>query len=406
MLLANPCCRCGVNCTYYGDTFDADSITSGAWNDVAGTWAISAGELSTASTTAVIVWDTNLDDSYQHVRAELTFGAVASKARAVVDYVDSSNYCYGEVNVEATQINIRVVRVVGGTHTTMATDSVTATYTPGALIVLSVCRTPTGLSANAFIGSLLSVGATHTALGGLKAGLATGTNASGTNFQQVTISRHRNGPDYVLCSSCTAKCGVCDSAHPLPSSYLVDFSPGGMTDGICDCSGFDSVIVVDAVPVSGFTPSCGGTWTDPRRWPWACDLPFPAASYPTPGGVWPALTDWFKAALGEEYAPGFFGTAYVFVTCTMKYITDGYYLEVTVGGAQGVLDPGCISGSKTLATYKSARLATVAATVLCDEIFPVTLSKVSEDYDETYTSPSRTYVYCNGALPATITVDV
>jgi hypothetical protein len=398
MLLANPCCKCRPDgCTYYGDTFDADTIATGAWNDVAGTWSIAGGELSTASTTAVIVWDTNLDDSYQHVYTELNFEALSSKARVVVDYIDSANFCYGEINVEATTITLRVVRVVSGTHTTMASESITSTYTPGMTVVLYVCRTPTGLSANAFYGSRFHAGASHTALGGALAGLATGTNASGVNFEQVVISRHRSGPDYTGCPHCISKCLMCDSAHPLPTSFLVDLSPGGLTDGIVDCSGFDGVVVVDAIPLT--STFCGGTWSESRRWPWLCDLPFPAASNPTPGLVWPAWTALFKKGRDEAG-----GSAFVYVSCALRFVSGvGNCIEVRVGGQHGTTDPSCIDGTKTLAVFRSEDLG---SGILCDEIFPLTLSKVSEDLSTTYASPTRTYVYCNGSFPSTITVDV
>lgn len=406
-----PDCCCGTDeCTLYLDLFDADSISGGSWSASAGSWSITGGKASTTSANAVLLWSDSFPDSYQHILATFTISADATKVRLIVDRVDASNYCYAELNLEATTVTLRVVRVVSGTHTTMASDSLSESGTIGfagsssRLHTLAVCRTPTGLSANATFEGTLSgspwpfsfrAGASHTALGGLGAAIGTGTNGGTVAFEDVTISRHRSGPDYTECPYCVGKCVPCDPEHPLPTSFLVDLSPGGLTDGICDCSGFDGVTVVDAIPAT--STNCGGTWSEGRRWPWNCDPQTSAG----PGSVWPAWSAFFRKGKNEAG-----GTAFIFVTCALKFITDGIYLEVTLGGNQGSVAPDCTDGSKTMATYRSAKLSELGDNnILCDSIFPVTLSKVSESYVLNLTGPTRSYTLCNGSMPSTITVD-
>jgi len=415
MLLYNPCCEC-PDCEIYLDLFDADSIASDKWHATAGSWSVTGGAAETSSANAILVADAGFYNSYQHITAQCYITADGSKARLVVDRKDDANYCYAELNLEATTVTLRVVRVVAGTHTTMASDALSETASIGfagsasRLHTLTVCRTPTGLSANAtFEGTLdgspwpfyFRAGASHTALGGKTAALATGTNGGSVKFDSVTISRHRSAPNHTDCPYCIGKCVPCDPAHPLPTSFLVDLSPGGLTDGIVDCSGLDSIFVVDAIPAT--SSSCGGTYAEGRRWPWNCDPQTGAG----PGSTWPAWSAFFKPARGEEYSPGLFGSAFIFVRCELKFITDGIYLQVEIGGSQGTVAPDCTDGSKTLATYRSAKLSDLGDNdILCDSIFPLELSKVSESYTLSYTGPTRVYTLCNGSLPSTITVSV
>lgn len=257
-VLGNVIACCCETCDICSDDFnrsdDTDINTGSAcgWTESSGSWAISSNQLveSSGSTNSLAICDTAHPDaeSTMVVQVDFKHSNSGSSCDVIVGLVDASNYHYARFTVGTNAVLIR--RVVAGSHSTLATRSVTlainTTYTA------KVCVTPSG-SITASVNSVPKVSAHGTPLGS-QSGLGA-TGAGTATFDDFTMTKAFNSD---TCERCLVPCGgACCSGDTMPSSLTMVVQD--ITNGTCgSCTSLNATYVVDftSEPIPTFSGGC------------------------------------------------------------------------------------------------------------------------------------------------------
>lgn len=195
-------CCCSATCLLAEDNFDrADSATiGGILSEVAGTWDIESNRLKATAASGVVV--TAALSATQLVSVTVRGSANGQQARILLDYVDTNNYYFAQVQFGPSP-HLRIYRRSGGSDTQLATTTVTAAINTDYTFTFCNGSNTTRLCASFNGVSLDAAGFSPTTL---PVGLGTGTLSSGNvQFDNLTITR-TNG----VCDPCECQCVIED----------------------------------------------------------------------------------------------------------------------------------------------------------------------------------------------------
>ncbi len=196
-MLWSPCC-CSTGCTFFSDDFAVDDLAT-AYTSVSGSWAISSGNLHTASSSAVLTGNTANPNSDSNTKISVTVNIATDgdTARIILDYQNSSNYWFAEVKA-GTGAYLKIIQRSGGANTDKATASITlATGSFG--FCASIVN---GSIFTASIDGVTSLGFTDT-FTQTGWGLGTGTLGGTVTFDDLSVGIAGTGcPPCSLCTAC------------------------------------------------------------------------------------------------------------------------------------------------------------------------------------------------------------
>ena len=209
------CCPCGDPCAIAADEFDRTAVGSN-WDERSGSWSISSNKLTTASASALIVYQAaEADSASMVVSALVELATDGDQVRGVVAYEDDNNYLFGELtrkNCTACSQDcstLALYQVSGGTVTTLEAPVEIGLLDWSQAITFSVCyyadTYPAGevgiLSATANGKSVYKYDVTAS---GTYGGLGTGTNGGGALFDSFKLENsQRFSP---VCGPCVTPC--------------------------------------------------------------------------------------------------------------------------------------------------------------------------------------------------------
>lgn len=242
------CCGDGpdppINCNVLVDDFDRadDSTLGGNWDEVAGSWAIASSKAETSSSNAIAVTVGEITPAIAYVVAAQMTGAVNS--RLVFDYVDDDNYHYLERQAAFTWGQIALIKVTGGSPSTVGTQFLfPGDYSSGVLLLRACIRG--GVVQLNLGGVNRNLSFTTTMHGGTFAGIGSGSLSGTIQFEGFSFSRHAS-EENPTCPFCLSDCtsGNCDTVPPV--EYLIDWgTPGFVSDDFCSfCDDFGGVYIL------------------------------------------------------------------------------------------------------------------------------------------------------------------
>ncbi len=242
-MLWSPCC-CGGGCQFFSDDFAVDDLATN-YTSVSGSWAISGGNLHTASSSAVLTGSTANPNSDSNTKVSVTVNIATDgdTARIILNYQNSSNYWFAEVKA-GSGAYLRIYQRSGGSNTQKATNSISlAISTPitfcaaivnGSVIVTSY-DDGSNFGSAGFDGTFSNTGW----------GLGTGTLAGTVTFDDLSVLvTGTAGTD--TCPACAVQCsgGHCTGDLSV-AAYKIVIS--GWANGTCtDCANQDGTYYVPA----------------------------------------------------------------------------------------------------------------------------------------------------------------
>ncbi len=248
-----PCkSKCCSSCDIFEDNFiRSDSTNIGSdWEEVSGDWSISSSTLLAA--VGVVKCVTPHPDSTSHHKATAQIGTASANGRpqVIVNYKDSNNYLFGEVQIGSGTATLRLYRRSGGTDTLLVSASQSSTWIGS--ISMSVCfdGSVLVLTATSATGLVRSIGAVTTAItDGIYAGLGCANTSGTVKFSYFNFEKHRDA-DNPTCGECTPDCSsCCDPTDRPPARIRVTIGPG-LTDNNCSyCDQVEGEYVLDHFPL-------------------------------------------------------------------------------------------------------------------------------------------------------------
>lgn len=218
-----PGCCCLSGCTIYGDEFTTDTLGSN-WSDIAGTWSIATGVLSTDDAAALLIADQlhpDGDDSPHIVRVQVRWDTAGDRARIIAAYTDPDNYLFVECWIDADGCgHVRAYERSGGTDLAAGPEVTVPFDLPlNAWHTVTVCYTAGTYPDPGRLGvRVLSAAGNRwhdaydvtPALPGDQAGLATGTPVDGTiDFDNFSFQFHFDAETHPDCPQCEDAEGTC-----------------------------------------------------------------------------------------------------------------------------------------------------------------------------------------------------
>ena len=268
-------CGCPCACIACFDQFtraDGTDITTGSpcgWTEAAGSWEIASNKLRTASTNAIARGDTIPASGKNRVLVDFQVPGDGDIVRAIVDYVDASNFHFVECKVHPTSPlgYLRLYNKIGGVDTQLATDDTLQLNSGSAVYSLEVCVNQAGtfISANVKQSGILksSVSAAYSTLGGTYVGIGTGGTVSGNiDFDNASLSDSCPGGAQcapLRCDECvdnnitrTMKvvlAGIANNACTTCGNFNATYYPERPFDPASNCS-----LIVQTVQTCGMPP--------------------------------------------------------------------------------------------------------------------------------------------------------
>lgn len=258
-----PGCRCCGCPIQHGSnaTWGVSTSTISDFTEVAGDWTINgSGVVQQTAADAILIADTAADTGQgMYVALACTDpGSNGSQVRAIVGYLDSSNYLYAQIERNATS-TLKLYQVVAGVHTQLGSTRNLTGMT--SIIALYACFSNGTLTGSVeYDGGASDVQAERAAATapGLKAGFATGAVPSGTaSLTTFEFERHHSDAE-PNCPACFNLCTSCIDSRG-PSNWKVVISgvaqPGtgaGWGTGVppAECSGANGPNGTYIVPTS------------------------------------------------------------------------------------------------------------------------------------------------------------
>ncbi len=245
----SPGCSCCSTCTIVTDTFGSNDLATNWTTAFSGSWSISGGTLTTASTSAYLINTTTHPASTAEMSVSCSIqGASGDIARIYAGWKDSTHYFAGEVKFGSSGY----LKLFNGTTLVTTTTRTIATGTP---ITFTLCIIP-GETFATFKTSAggIAGGSVTFASGMTGAGVGTGSTAASLVFDNFSAVRTDNN-----CPNCSVACTCCETftaAGKDPSgSVQVDIA------GFADCNVIGDNIAANVngtylVPLTG----CGGNY--------------------------------------------------------------------------------------------------------------------------------------------------
>lgn len=249
------CATSASSCLIFEDGFERDDSTDIGcfWDEAAGDWEtvsntppfFSPHRLQCVSAGRVICLVPAPIEDGLYVQAELS-GPLGTSCRILGDYIDASNYIYGEVTFDTvfpyTNGQARIVSVTGGVETELDSDAglyVAGTYT----LCLDNGLAVFGIASAAAIPVLEADYA-------VRGGLLTGIDADdGWAVDDYVVMRARSLPFAPNCPTCfpAGPCeGQCNDGHQPPDEITVDMTGlAGLTAAECSwCPNLPAVFIL------------------------------------------------------------------------------------------------------------------------------------------------------------------
>lgn len=232
------------NCFILSDDFNRDdAATLGAdWNEVAGSWAIDTATAETSSSNAIAVSAADITPAVPYVLYAGIGGVVNS--RLIFDYVDSSNYHYLERQAAFTWGQIALVKVTGGSPSTIGTQFLGPGDYASGVLQLRACVKAGVVQLN--LGSVnRNLSFSTTLHGGTYAGIGTGSVSGAVEFHTFLFAFHAS-ESHPTCPFCLSDCtnGNCETVPPI--DYTIDWgTPGFLSADFCSfCPDFGGLYVL------------------------------------------------------------------------------------------------------------------------------------------------------------------
>jgi hypothetical protein len=242
---ALPCPDCGcdtLDCTLFADDFNrADTTTLSDYTEVSGNWAIVSNRLDPPAALEALLkvnLSTPVSPDGVRISAVCNFGSATGHMGLIVDYVDSSNYQYA--NIECTgsaSATLQLIQVSGGTPNNLTTATSIPSFSWSADTSLTVCWDGEYIAAT--IGDItvptLTDAAATTDGGGDFTGLRIASVGTSARFDDLNVSSMADG---------CPRCSQCDSCEL--DELQVDLA--GFSDGACACSGLNGTHFIPFQP--------------------------------------------------------------------------------------------------------------------------------------------------------------
>lgn len=192
-----PCCS---GCVYFEDDFNRpDSTNLGAdWTEVAEDWEIKTNKLQVSDSNAIVTCDeTNPDGTAITATCTLKGAAEGDQLRILVDYVDSNNYWFGEIEWGPAGGTgaLRLWKRSGGSNSCRGRLPLPAAISTAACDLV-VCVGDGTISAKC--GTVILTAAHNETTSTM--GLATGTVAGAVTFDDLSLEKHEE--DDADCPAC------------------------------------------------------------------------------------------------------------------------------------------------------------------------------------------------------------
>lgn len=254
--LALTSCCCG--CTYFTDSFSADNLATD-YTTLSGSWAVSAGKLSTSSSNALLLVNTTSVSNYFNHTVTPTLGSVGDVAKVIAGYLDADNYLFAELTRGSSTTTARFYQVAGGVQSQVGTDRTLNTSAP---TVTFCCGDTQTLLLFSWTGGFSSITcrirSTTVLSPGNRVGVGTGASASTVSFDNLTLARHKvDNPD---CADCAANCSTCGVDSDYDNSRwkitITGWAKGTCPDSSCE----------DFHNGQWYSDSCSGPCTEAWRY--------------------------------------------------------------------------------------------------------------------------------------------
>jgi hypothetical protein len=234
-----PCCE--TTCQFFSDDFAVDDLATN-YTSVSGSWAISSGNLHTASSSAVLTGSTANPNSNANTKVSVTVNIATSGdiARIILNYQNSSNYWFAELKA-GTGAYLRIYQRSGGSNTQKATVSITlanggvlcASILNGTQIVTSILDDVNAKQSLVADGTFTQTGY----------GLGTGTLSGSVTFDSLSVGI--TSSDCPACEGCT----FCDVGSD-PTEFELVIS--GVTNQLCSsCSAYNATYILQFIRGDG-----------------------------------------------------------------------------------------------------------------------------------------------------------
>lgn len=275
------CCCDGVACVICADNFDrtdGTDITTGSacgWTEESGAWEIATNRLRATGPTGIVSCNTfQAGVPGNYISVNISSDRNNRTANVVVNFEDTSNYDFVEVNFSATTGQIKIWEVVAGTPNELAASASTLNIALNTDHLLLVCLR------GGFLNVKLTHGATTTGLttaldgqADSKVGLARGKIGGGPdgNIEFDNWSYERNASELTGCNDCQTNCADCVGCNGGFATNWYQVSITGVknppvTDRCSQCEGINGTYLICFVgPTvcigsfdSGFNPCFGG----------------------------------------------------------------------------------------------------------------------------------------------------
>lgn len=238
------CCCENVACDIFADNFDrADGPVGADWTTVSGTWAIDTNRLK-CTASGLLLCNTVHPDSEVKQWAAFTCTPITNqdKARVILDYVDSNNYHYVELEMGTTAPAIRFYVVTAGAPFQIGSD-VTVAAPLGASYSLVGCHDGVRIAAR-FNGTWYCQ--VSTAHGGYKTGVGASVAGAQFTFDNFDYNKLQSSTEPTCPGmGCPGDCSVC-TGGTAPANIQVVLS--GITNaglgGCTDCSNLDGTYLL------------------------------------------------------------------------------------------------------------------------------------------------------------------
>lgn len=209
------CCCCGI----LHDTFPANIDN---WTVVSGTVVHDTDHMELQSAGALAVTDeTTTDDAY-YVRFQLLLTESNKTFRIIVDYQDSDNYLFLQVEFLYTTgtSRLQLFRRSGGSDTSLG-SAITTTSGPDVdeLFFVLLCFDADGVLTGYLDGSTATIEAVTTSTGGDKVGIYL---ADTTDLEVHDVSWQRHKDEKSGCPECGAICNGCSGYWTATVSGIAD----------------------------------------------------------------------------------------------------------------------------------------------------------------------------------------
>lgn len=237
------CCTPPDPCALFSDDFAVDNLATD-WDDRSGTWAVSAGLLTSTSTDALIVSTTAVpaDATAVYSEVSMSFTATTATGRLVIAYIDDDNYWFAELQAGASDGTLKLYERSGGTNTQRGSTATVTGLQVNETMEVSLCYADGEFIASAS-GIFIEYTSTVT-IGETQCGVGTGGGAGTRSFDDFAFTRHYT--DVEECARCVKPCGPSGGLFACQDApFSATITLGGFSNGSCSsCTSLNATFIV------------------------------------------------------------------------------------------------------------------------------------------------------------------